>query len=89
MRGHNKEVVTHYDVEVSDVLDVDDDAVAPKRHRAQFADGLIAYFQSEDDACSFQRMWRALIGLDPQTGDLMPDSTPASNPQDKKEGKRS
>ncbi len=52
---------SHFDdVEVSEVGEIDDDAVAAKTHRAQFADGLIAYFQTEDDACEFQRVWRSL-----------------------------
>lgn len=46
------------DVEVSAVEENDADAACAKTHRAQFADGLIAYFQSEEGACDFQRKWR-------------------------------
>lgn len=49
---------TFDDVDVSAVEESDDDAACAKTHRAQFADGLIAYFQSEECACAFQRMWR-------------------------------
>ena len=46
------------DVEVSAVHEDGLDSKAAKPFRAQVENGLIAYFQDEDSACLFQRMWR-------------------------------
>ena len=46
------------DVDVSEVDEIDLDSKAAKPFRAVFENGLIAYFQDEDSACLFQRMWR-------------------------------
>jgi hypothetical protein len=53
-----------------DVLgpDADREDKHPNMHACQFADGLLSYFASEEEACSFQRDWRKATGRDPMTG---------------------
>lgn len=70
-----------FDVQVSEVEELHDDHGVDKPFRAHFHNGLIAYFQSEDAACLFQRQWRALIGLDSFTGDPVVNTRIPASPE--------
>jgi hypothetical protein len=43
-----------------------------KEWLVEFASGEVLEFDTEDQACAFQRDWRAVTGRDPMTGDLLP-----------------
>lgn len=58
-----------------DVVDRDslDDEHRPLHHKpwlVQFVDSRILYFDTEEDACTFQRRWRCENGMNPMTGEL-------------------
>ena len=60
------------DVDVFERAALDDEhaALHPREWLLQFHDGTIWYFDTEDEACAFQRQWRAETGMDPMTGEL-------------------
>ena len=57
------------DVIARDMLDEAHRKLHPCPWLVQFADGQIAHFDTEEDACAFQRGWRRRHGLDPMTGE--------------------